>query len=157
VVTPVLIAPDRAVLVLRGWLPAADGVSADVAGARPDVSADPAHYVDLDGVALPGERALSIPPRTRSIGGLDRLVLGTLVIEQASESLPYELLPFYVLAADRGSEAGAPVPVPLPEPSDGPHLFYAIQWFSFATIALVGAAVYYWTRRRTVQQARSAS
>src|SRR5437867_6552852 len=28
---------------------------------------------------------------------------------------------------------------PIPEISDGPHLFYAIQWFSFAVIIVVGS------------------
>jgi cytochrome oxidase assembly protein ShyY1 len=31
--------------------------------------------------------------------------------------------------------------VPLPELSEGPHLSYAIQWFSFAVVALVGSAI----------------
>jgi cytochrome oxidase assembly protein ShyY1 len=32
-------------------------------------------------------------------------------------------------------------PVPLPEVTDGPHLSYAIQWFAFGVIALVGSVV----------------
>jgi cytochrome oxidase assembly protein ShyY1 len=31
-----------------------------------------------------------------------------------------------------------PIPAPLPDTSEGPHLSYAIQWFTFAAIALVG-------------------
>lgn len=40
---------------------------------------------------------------------------------------------------------GAATPVRLPEPdfSNGPHLSYAIQWFCFAAIALLGAVVVY--------------
>ena len=34
-----------------------------------------------------------------------------------------------------------PVPVPLPELSEGPHLSYAIQGFSFAAVTAVGAGV----------------
>jgi surfeit locus 1 family protein len=34
-----------------------------------------------------------------------------------------------------------PEPAPLPELDEGPHLSYAIQWFTFATIALVGYVV----------------
>ncbi|MGH2688745.1 MAG: hypothetical protein ACRDKW_08050, partial [Actinomycetota bacterium] len=33
-----------------------------------------------------------------------------------------------------------PVPSPLPEPETPPHLSYSIQWFLFATTALVGYA-----------------
>lgn len=34
--------------------------------------------------------------------------------------------------------AGAPQPTPLPELTEGNHLSYAMQWFSFALIALIG-------------------
>ena len=155
VVAPVLIEPDRAVLVLRGWLPAADGVSADVERVWPDVAADPPE-ARLVGLALPSERPTAIPARTRPAGDRDYVVLGSLVIEQAAGAVPYELLPVYVLAArDSAAGPGAPVAVPAPEMSAGTHLSYAIQWFSFATIALVGAAVYYSTRRRATETARS--
>lgn len=39
--------------------------------------------------------------------------------------------------------------VPLPELSEGPHLSYAVQWFIFATIALVG---YPLVLRRVIQR-----
>ncbi len=35
-----------------------------------------------------------------------------------------------------------PVRVPPPALDEGPHKSYAIQWFSFATIALVGGVVF---------------
>jgi surfeit locus 1 family protein len=41
-----------------------------------------------------------------------------------------------------------------PDLSDGPHLSYAIQWFSFATIALVGYPIY--VRRGLVHQGEQA-
>jgi cytochrome oxidase assembly protein ShyY1 len=34
-----------------------------------------------------------------------------------------------------------PARLAVPALDDGPHLSYAIQWFSFATIALVGSYV----------------
>jgi cytochrome oxidase assembly protein ShyY1 len=34
-----------------------------------------------------------------------------------------------------------PVVVPRPELDEGPHLSYAVQWFTFGTIALVGFVV----------------
>jgi cytochrome oxidase assembly protein ShyY1 len=39
-----------------------------------------------------------------------------------------------------GSPRGL-APVPLPRRSRGPHLSYAVQWFFFAAIALVGPLV----------------
>ena len=46
--------------------------------------------------------------------------------------------------------ADGPAPTPLPELTEGSHLSYAVQWFSFAAIALVGYPVLVW---RTARQA----
>ena len=40
--------------------------------------------------------------------------------------------------ASSPEDAAELVPVPLPELDDGPHRSYAVQWFIFATIGLVG-------------------
>jgi len=49
----------------------------------------------------------------------------------------------------KGRAAGAgPWRWPPPELSEGPHLSYAIQWFSFAVIILVGSTVLYVKRGR---------
>ncbi len=36
---------------------------------------------------------------------------------------------------------GGPTPIPLPHLDNGPHLSYAIQWFTFATLAVIGWVV----------------
>ncbi len=64
-----------------------------------------------------------IPPR----GGGDVSVAG--------------FLPFVIQLETRDPLAGLPRRWPLPALDNGPHLSYAIQWFSFAVIALVGTAV----------------
>jgi surfeit locus 1 family protein len=38
--------------------------------------------------------------------------------------------------------------VPLPPLGNGPHLSYAVQWFSFAAIGLIGLVVVFLRRRR---------
>ncbi|MFN2433264.1 MAG: SURF1 family protein [Gemmatimonadota bacterium] len=54
-----------------------------------------------------------------------------------------------VLQRDSGSGArGYPLPRGDPELGRGPHLSYAIQWFSFATIAVAGCVAYVWSTRR---------
>jgi len=50
-------------------------------------------------------------------------------------------LPFVIQLETRDPAAGLPRRWPPPAFDDGPHLSYAIQWFSFALIALVGTAV----------------
>ena len=49
-------------------------------------------------------------------------------------------LPFVVELQTPESPRGLPRRWPAPTLSNGPHLSYAIQWFSFAVIALVGTA-----------------
>ena len=50
-------------------------------------------------------------------------------------------LPFVIQLETPDPAAGLPRRWPLPALDNGPHLSYAIQWFSFALIALVGTAV----------------
>src|SRR5947209_17717106 len=60
------------------------------------------------------------------------------------DSVPYRLLPFVVQQLPTATAPYRPLPpglirCPSPELSDGPHLSYAIQWFSFAVIIGVGS------------------
>jgi surfeit locus 1 family protein len=62
--------------------------------------------------------------------------------------VPYPLLPVVVQLND----TAAPHPVGLrrwrpPALGHGPHLSYAIQWFSFALIVVVGTAGLLWKQR----------
>jgi surfeit locus 1 family protein len=50
-------------------------------------------------------------------------------------------LPFVIQLESPDPGAGLPRRWPAPGLDNGPHLTYAIQWFSFALIALVGTAV----------------
>jgi len=50
-------------------------------------------------------------------------------------------LPFVIQLESADPARGLPRRWPSPAFDDGPHLSYAIQWFSFAVIALVGTAV----------------
>jgi cytochrome oxidase assembly protein ShyY1 len=70
-------------------------------------------------------------------------IVRTLDVAGIASTLPYDLAPHPLqLVEQTPSQTGdLPVPVPLPELSEGPHLSYAIQWFSFAAIALAGAAI----------------
>jgi surfeit locus 1 family protein len=111
-VTPLRLADGSAVLVDRGWVPSPDAFHVDHALYR---EADTATVM---GVAL-------IPPRGRG----DVNVAG--------------FLPFVIQleTPEPPPDRGLPRRWPAPAFDDGPHLSYAIQWFSFALIALVGTAV----------------
>jgi surfeit locus 1 family protein len=53
--------------------------------------------------------------------------------------IPYPLAPYYLVLTGGDSAGAHPARRELPALDDGPHLGYAMQWFAFATIALVGA------------------
>ena len=128
-VTPVRLAGGAGVLVDRGWVPSADAYHVDQRAYRERDS------VDLVGLALAA-------PRSR--GDVDPARL--------KHAMPFALLPFVVqqLPDTAPSTLGrTPRRIPLPELTNGPHLSYAIQWFSFATIILVGSVFLFRRAGRT--------
>ena len=140
VLTPLVVEPGRAVLVLRGWLPAADGLSADLPGAVPIATLNP---VTVRGLARAGQNPAPIPVRSVTYADRARPVLGNIDLVAADSLIRLELADFVVqLLPDERSPDGRPgMPVPLPAPAlnDGQHALYAFQWFGFALIALAGA------------------
>lgn len=120
-VTPLRLPDGSAVLVDRGWVPSPDAYHVDQAAYREGDSAA------VLGVAMQA-------PRTR--GDVDPAAL--------RDSVPYAVLPFVLqeLPPSTALERSLPPGLarwPMPELSDGPHLSYAIQWFSFALISVVGS------------------
>jgi surfeit locus 1 family protein len=67
------------------------------------------------------------------------------------EQMPYAILPVYVQAAGTARADGMPVAgTPVLELTEGPHRGYAMQWFAFAAILVVGYPIYV-RRREQVQ------
>jgi surfeit locus 1 family protein len=131
VVTPLVLQGGRtAVLVNRGFLPTPDAVTAHTDSVR-----------EFGRVRVEGT-ALSLP----SGGGapLDRAGYTTwarLDREALAARLPYPLAPVYIRQAPDPALPRFPrrlEPLPI---DDGPHLSYAIQWFSFALMAVVFGGV----------------
>ncbi len=117
-VTPVRLPDGTAVFVDRGFVPSPD-----------------AYHVD--------QQALREPEQADVVGLAVRAPRGHGDVDPHSlaDSLPYRVLPFIVQALPEEGNAAArlaPRRLPAPELSDGPHLSYAIQWFCFATIVVVG-------------------
>jgi surfeit locus 1 family protein len=147
VVTPLVAEGDSvAVLVDRGWLPAPDGVSA-----RPQ-----------DAPALGGRGVRTVTgiadtlTRMPGMGALRPLEADSVIVYSAEElawdslaaRLPYRLARFVVRELPSADAARLPVRE-APEPYDeSMHLIYAVQWFAFAVILLVGPATLARARRR---------
>lgn len=132
VVTPLRISgSDAAVLVNRGWAPSPDAATVTLA---PLAEPGPREVKGLVH-RFPAPGADAIPLSTEAVGtlSLQRLDLALL-----RAHLPYPILPVYIQQLPGSPRAEPPLRMPIPEPDEGPHLGYAIQWFSFATIAVIG-------------------
>lgn len=131
---------DTAVLVLRGWVYSPDAATIDLAQWREDRG-------DYTGYVNP--LATSASPSISTASGANRANqrrVRALSLPNVVALLPYPVAPLYVVARD--SAAGnVPARLPMPALDDGPHLSYAIQWFAFAAIALIGAGAVILKRR----------
>jgi surfeit locus 1 family protein len=124
---------EGAVLVNRGWVPAPDAATVDLGALHRPADAE------VTGVLLPfpdiRTHAADEGFRARWFR-LDRDAIGA--------GYPYAIAPIYVQVTDHAARTGSgiqPLALPPPELGAGPHLSYAIQWFSFAAIFLIGWAV----------------
>ena len=130
VVTPLVLADGRAVMVNRGWIP----TELDRGHAAP-----PSGEVEVTGVVRASRPRSALGPADRP--GVEdtvaRVDLGVL-----DDYVPHPLLGVYL---DESTPNPAPWPLRLGAPvfnDEGSHLVYAIQWFSFALVGLVGYAAF---------------
>jgi surfeit locus 1 family protein len=129
VITPLVAEDGSAVLVNRGWVP----LDMDQV---PVPAAPPVGKVTVTGWLAPTQTRKALGPRDPEEGQL--VALNRVDIDRIQEQVPVPLLPMYLVAM---GEQGSELPVPLAPPTfddEGPHLAYAIQWFSFCVIGLVG-------------------
>lgn len=130
ILTPVRVAgSDTAVLVDRGWVYSPDGASVDLSRWREADSATVQGWVET---YMPDD-------------GVTTSVFGPRVVRRTSRSeiaakVPYPVAPYFLIATSDSAGRDHPVRREAPVLDEGPHRGYAIQWFSFALIAIGGAA-----------------
>ena len=95
------------------------------------------------GLETPDFGGMSNPTLTPGESHLDAWNYINLKQVQAQSTL--SLLPVYIQQAPDPSQAALPVrEVLAPEITEGPHMGYAVQWFSFATILGAGYPFFLW-------------
>ena len=140
--TPLMVQGSReAVLVDRGWIPVSDlQRSAWVKYNQPG-------QVTLKGMVLASQIGAgpSIPVTGSSTAQQD--LWSSPVVQRIQNQVPEKLIPFYIQEIPDPDRTSLPyIRDPQIDLSNGPHLGYAIEWFSFAAVVLVGYP--FWIRRQ---------
>jgi surfeit locus 1 family protein len=136
ILTPVIQpGTDTAVLVNRGWVYSPDAMTVDLTRWREPSIVSGEAYVENYSTRTGTAQSRTHPNGFR---WADRNAI--------VKAFPYPIAPYYlVLIGGKSQPANVPPRVDVPALDEGPHKSYAIQWFSFATIAIVGMILY--TRR----------
>jgi surfeit locus 1 family protein len=137
-VTPLRLAGagDTAVLVERGFLPS------------PDAATLPPEAASLDEPGLQSVRGVALPLTAAGDSGgplahAGRTTWKRLDLAALRARLPYPILDVAIRQAPDSGLPQMPLRRDPPSLDEGPHLSYAIQWFAFAAIAVVFAAIFW--------------
>lgn len=137
ILTPLLMSDRTAVLVDRGWVPSEDNQPpADL------TQYQVAAQADLSGIIRLGQEKPQLgghPDPTLAPGQQSLDIWNNVNLDRIAEQLPYDLLPVYIQLDLEEGDITPPIPFqPEIELTEGPHLGYAGQWFTFAAILLFG-------------------
>jgi surfeit locus 1 family protein len=126
--TPMKIAGhDTVVMINRGWAYSANAAQIDNTRWKEKDSLSVSGYAET----FSGVERGTVPPNERRVHALDRAAVQALV---GFPVAPYIL----TQTSDSAHRDSVPVRLETPALDEGPHQSYAIQWFSFALVAVVG-------------------
>jgi surfeit locus 1 family protein len=135
--TPLLLADGRAVLVDRGWIPAEGNDSPSGWTRYNEAAPVPVQGVMRLGVTKVPFGGRADPPLAEGQTRLDFWNFANL--ERIGQQIPYPILPIYIQPTVDPADNVPPIPsAPEVEITEGPHMGYAIQWFFFASLLLAG-------------------
>ncbi len=151
VLTPLQVSDGLSVAVIRGWIP-----NPRLLDEVPDSYRAPEGPVTVTGLVRLTETRGSFGAADPPSGTLTDLARAD--VARLDAQVPGDLLPFTVqlLDQDPAVTTDDPTPVPTPALDEGPHLSYAVQWFIFSTIAVVGYPLILRRRAREVEREPSA-
>jgi surfeit locus 1 family protein len=137
-------AAEGGILVDRGWIPFEDGIEGDLE--QFEVRGD----VEITGILIPSVDQPNWSFLADPVPEPGEPPLKTwrfLTIDLIQRQVDYPLAGL-ILVVTEFPEGGSILPQPDPriELDEGPHLGYAIQWFAFASIAIIGGGI--WIRRQ---------
>lgn len=145
VVTPFVLDSGNAILVDRGWIATTNNSAAPV-----DVPAPPAGTVTIMGWlrANSTARAAALTPADGQVRAISSIGM--------KDFVPHPLYDGYLnLRTESGTAKPALALEPHPELGQGPHLFYALQWWFFAALAAFGWLYFAWSEERERRKQRA--
>lgn len=149
VLTPLVRDDGDAVLVRRGWVPF------EFDTPPVEEAAPPAGEVAVTGFLQRSEDQRGLGPTDPTEGELDVVLRAD--VPRLDRQIDGSLFPMVLtLDTQEPTQAGRlPVPAELPALDEGNHLSYALQWFSFAAIAVIGFAAVLRKRSHELAEVRS--
>jgi surfeit locus 1 family protein len=141
ILTPLMISGgEKAFLVDRGWVPFEDFIGETLS------QYDNTGLVEVEGVLRRSQSKPLIGGRADQVPGPDDGQLDVwywINIKDISGQIPYELLPVYLVSSPDRIEDQLPYRSQEElDLSEGSHLGYAFQWFTFAAILGIGYPIY---------------
>ncbi len=145
IITPLRL-PDTDTLVafVRGWVYSANGRTVDLAEWREGDTIE----VDgrLDAFQRPAAGAPRLQSDTRAFRWLERDTLSAEWNAPVASMLVYQFGD--TIGGFSATGGVTPARFPVPTMNEGPHKSYAVQWFAFATVFIVGYGAVVYTGRR---------
>lgn len=152
VLTPLRIAgTNQAVLVDRGWVPV---LLPDEQQLKQYVKTGPATIEGI--IRTPQTRPSSLAPQDQRPANGRLFAWFRPDVAKIAQQIPYQIYPFYIEQKPVADPQALPSPaLSVDYQSEGSHLSYAIQWFSFAIIGLCGYAGFVVTRTEQAAKQRA--